>query len=160
MLSVLHSFLLIFSGLILIILLNYLYLYNKQDKKIIKRDLMNNIMGSIFLIFGILKLFDLKKFKEIYSKYDLISKNIPIYGYLYPFIEIAIGIAYFKKYKINKLNIITGFLMIISIISVSMSISLGQNLRCGCLGSFLHIPLSYITLFENISMLIMIYLSN
>ena len=45
--------------------------------------------------------------------------------------------------------------MIISIISVLISISRGQNLRCGCLGSFLHIPLSYVTITENIVMIIM-----
>ena len=45
--------------------------------------------------------------------------------------------------------------MIISIISVVISMINGQKLRCGCLGSFLHIPLSYVTLSENVVMALM-----
>ena len=44
-------------------------------------------------------------------------------------------------------------LMIISIISVSISLLKKQNLRCGCLGTFFHIPLSYVTISENVAML-------
>ena len=100
---------------------------------------------------------------QIFNKYDIISQKVPGYGYLYPFIEIALGIAYLKKYKLDKVNITTIFLMIVSIISVLISMSKGQKLRCGCLGSFLHIPLSYVTLSENVVMSIMsgpFYLQN
>jgi len=45
--------------------------------------------------------------------------------------------------------------MIISLISVSISLYQGQNLRCGCLGSFFHLPLSYVTISENVVMLLM-----
>ena len=114
--------------------------------------LMNNVMGCIFIIFGLLKIVNLPKFVEIFNKYDIISKKIPGYGYIYPFIEIMLGIAYLKKYKLDKVNLTTILLMIISIISVLISMSKGQKLRCGCLGSFLHIPLSYVTLSENIVM--------
>ena len=48
---------------------------------------------------------------------------------------------------------VTKILMIISIISVIISMYAGQNLRCGCLGSFFHIPLSYVTISENVAML-------
>jgi len=46
-------------------------------------------------------------------------------------------------------------LMLISIISVLISLVNGQKLRCGCLGSFFHIPLSYVTLSENIVMIML-----
>ena len=77
------------------------------------------------------------------------------YGYVYPFIELALGLAYLKRYKLDNVNITTIVLMIVSIISVLISMSKGQKLRCGCLGSFLHIPLSYVTLSENMVMLVM-----
>ena len=111
-------------------------------------------MGAIYLTFGILKLYDLKKFTKIFSKYDIISKRIKIYSYLYPFIEIMLGILLLKKNNYTK-NILdlSNIFMIISIISVSISLYNGQKLRCGCLGSFFHIPLSYVSLSENIIML-------
>ena len=45
--------------------------------------------------------------------------------------------------------------MITSLLSVGISMVKGQKLRCGCLGSFLHIPLSYVTISENVIMLLM-----
>ena len=113
-------------------------------------------MGTLLILFGVLKLANLSKFVEIFSKYDIISQKFKIYGYLFPFIEIIIGILLIKGYKLNYIYNLIKTLMIISIISVSISIIQGKKLRCGCLGSFFHIPLSYITIFENIYMLVMI----
>ena len=112
-------------------------------------------MGCIFIIFGVLKIANLPKFVEIFNKYDIISQKVPGYGYVYPFIELALGLAYLKRYKLDNVNMTTIVLMIVSIISVLISMSKGQKLRCGCLGSFLHIPLSYVTLSENMVMLVM-----
>ena len=151
MLSPAKSFIILSTGFIVVSLVNYLYLKqidNERDHKL----LMNNIMGSIFIIFGLLKIVNLPKFVQIFNKYDIISQKVPGYGYLYPFIEIALGIAYLRKYRLDAVNGSTIILMIISIISVIISMVKGQKLRCGCLGSFLHIPLSYVTLSENVVM--------
>ena len=151
MLSPAKSFIILSTGFIVVSLVNYLYLKqidNERDHKL----LMNNIMGSIFIIFGFLKIVNLPKFVQIFNKYDIISQKVPGYGYLYPFIEIALGIAYLRKYRLDAVNGSTIILMIISIISVIISMVKGQKLRCGCLGSFLHIPLSYVTLSENVVM--------
>ena len=113
-------------------------------------------MGTLLILFGVLKLINLPKFVEIFSKYDIISQRFKIYGYLFPFIEIIIGILLIKGYKLQYIYSLINTLMIISIISVSISIVQGKELRCGCLGSFFHIPLSYVTIFENIYMLVMI----
>ena len=151
MLSPGKSIIILSSGFIVISFFNYLYLKQK-DKEWDYKLLMNNVMGCIFILFGFLKIINLPKFVQIFNKYDIISQKIPSYGYLYPFIEIALGISYLNKYKLNNVNKITIILMIISIISVVISMCKGQKLRCGCLGSFLHIPLSYVTLSENIVM--------
>ena len=149
MLSPGKSFALLSTGFLFISLVNYLYLKktnNETDHKL----LMNNIMGCIFIVFGLLKIANLPKFVQIFNKYDIISQKVPGYGYLYPFIEIALGIAYLKKYKLDKVNITTIFLMIVSIISVLISLSKGQKLRCGGLGSFLHIPLPALPLVKTL----------
>ena len=116
---------------------------------------MQNYMAIIFISFGILKLYDLKGFVEIFSKYDLISKNIKVYGYFYPFFEIILGLFIFLNFHLNKSLIVSVILMTISLLSVIISIYNGKNLRCGCMGSFFNIPLSYTTLSENIFMLLM-----
>ena len=155
MLSSIYSFLLIFVIFTINFLVNYIYLF-LTDKDIVKMKFINNKMGTLLILFGVLKLANLSKFVEIFSKYDIISQKFKIYGYLFPFIEIIIGILLIKGYKLNYIYNLIKTLMIISIISVSISIIQGKKLRCGCLGSFFHIPLSYITIFENIYMLVMI----
>ena len=129
----------------------------KSDKKESKKNLIKNYIGLTLLIFGLLKLYNLDKFVTIFSKYDLISKNINLYGYLYPFIEIILGICLLNSVNILDNLRLTIILMIISILSVMVSILNGEKLRCGCLGSFFYIPLSYTTLAENTMMLLMSY---
>jgi hypothetical protein len=160
MLNNISSFILILILFITIFIINYIYLtYIKKDtalnENINKTELMNNTMGTILLVFGGLKLFDLQKFSNIFAKYNLISKQIPYYSYFYPFIEIILAIALFFRYSLNIVYGLIIILMIISLISVSISLYQGQNLRCGCLGSFFHLPLSYVTISENVVMLLM-----
>lgn len=130
------------------------FLYDLPLKNISRnKDFLRKYMGAIYLTFGVLKLYDLEKFSKIFNKYDIISKKIKIYPYLYPFIEIILGISLLKNNYTDKILDFTHIFMIISIISVSISLYKGEKLRCGCLGSFFHIPLSYVTLSENIIML-------
>ena len=150
MLRLTESLFLISCFFLLTYTFSYYYTYYYKNNSINK-----NFMGFIFIFFGLLKLYDLNKFVNIFSKYDIISKKFPFYAFLYPFIEIFIGLLMIKNLEFDKVNYMNIILMLVSIISVSFSILNGQNLRCGCLGSFFHIPLSYVTLSENFIMLFM-----
>jgi hypothetical protein len=161
MLNKFTSFIIILTIFTLIYIINYSYLtyYNNlsgsNSGSLDINELMNNMMGSILLVFGSLKLIDLRKFSVIFSKYNLISKKFPYYSYLYPFIEIILALALFYQYKIGIIYGLIITLMIISLVSVLISLYRGQVLRCGCLGSFFHLPLSYVTISENVVMLLM-----
>lgn len=118
---------------------------------------LNNSMGSILIIFGILKLYDLKKFSSIFLKYNIISQKVSIYPFIYPFIELILGVFLVIRYELRITYILIIILMIISLLSVLISIYQGKTLRCGCLGSLFHLPLSYVTISENLVMLVMIF---
>ena len=124
-----------------------------------RRLLMNRFMGSVFIIFGALKLVNLSKFVEIFTKYDLISQKFRVYAYLFPFIEIGIGCGLLAEDPQGRfasaLYIVILVLMSLNIIGVLLSQASGQKLRCGCLGAFFHIPLSYVSLSENALMIAM-----
>ena len=153
----LKSFLLITFIFLINFILNYYYLNlrNKNDEYSEKftNELMNNSMGTILITFSFLKLLNLNNFTNIFSKYNIISKNFILYAYCYPFLELIIGILLLYKIRFSYLILI--ILMTVSLISVSISLYKGKNLKCGCLGSYFHLPLSYITIFENIIMLTM-----
>lgn len=71
---------------------------------------MNMLMGSWFLIFGVTKFFDISGFFMSFRQYDIITKKIPLYGYLYPVIEFILGIAYIFDHSMTywlPINIVT-----------------------------------------------------
>ena len=129
------------------------FLTNNILKSQDSRVLIKNYMGIIYIVFGFLKLYDIDKFVNVFRKYDIIANKVEFWAWMYPFIEILLGISLLSNVFVNKTMKITIVLMIISIISVSISLLKKQNLRCGCLGTFFHIPLSYVTISENVAML-------
>ena len=160
MLSLLNSFVLLVFIFTSIFGLSYLltkYQYDNRLSQIsFRKRLTRNTMGLILMIFGILKLYDLRKFVEIFSKYDIISKHVDGWAYLYPFLEVSLGLILLTRPNVRNFDILSVvLLMIVSLLSVGLSIVSGKKLRCGCLGSFFHIPLSYTTLSENIMMIAM-----
>ena len=149
---------LLFIIFITIFIINY-YFTKKISKTNDKSNkyLYKNYMGFILIFFGLLKLYDIKQFALIFSKYDLISNKIDVYPYVYPFIEIILGILLINNIEISNIIRLIILIMVISVLSVVLTLIKGKNLRCGCMGSFFHIPLSYTTLSENIMMLIMCF---
>lgn len=53
-----------------------------------------HFMGLFFLSFAFFKLLDLKGFAASYLSYDLPTKAWPTWGYIYPFMELALGALY------------------------------------------------------------------
>jgi len=93
MLSIFYSFLIISSILLILYIIN---LYYAKVNKIKNKQLYKNYIGSILILFGILKLINLNKFVDIFRKYDIIGKHIPLYAFSYPFLEIILGILYLR----------------------------------------------------------------
>jgi hypothetical protein len=152
-----YSFVILACLFLVIYAMNYGYLYLRKrgataTTNIDMKELMTNVMGSIFIVFGSLKLLNLQGFSAIFSKYDIVSKHVPGYATLYPFIEIFLGIVILSKAYLREAYLATIALMVVSLIGVSWSLQKGLKLRCGCLGSFFHVPLSYVTISENLVM--------
>lgn len=120
---------------------------------------MNIFMVGFFITFSFFKLLDLKGFAESYSTYDILAKKIPAYGYVYPFIELTLGIAYLLNYKPEYTNIATIIVMGFSSIGVIQSVLDRKKIRCACLGSVFNLPMSTITIIEDLLMVLMAAIS-
>jgi hypothetical protein len=117
--------------------------------------LMRYFMASFFIIFGTFKIINLAGFSEAYAMYDLIAARFSWYGYVYPFIELALGIAYLIDFYPLYTNMLTLILMTISAIGVFYALKEGKHLMCACLGTLFKIPMTYVTLAEDLVMAIM-----
>jgi hypothetical protein len=112
-------------------------------------------MGGFFLVFSFFKLLNLQKFANSYASYDLLAMRWKTYGLLYPFCELGLGLAYLFNWQINLTILLTMALMVFSAVGVVLSVSRKQNIRCVCLGDLMNVPLSTITLVEDVGMVIM-----
>ncbi len=116
---------------------------------------MQHFMAGFFLVFSFFKLLNLKGFAESYKMYDVIAKVLPVWGYMYAFIELGLGLAYLVNFRPELVNISTFLVMSVSLIGVLQSLLSKKQIRCACLGAVFNLPMSTITIVEDSLMIIM-----
>ena len=114
--------------------------------------LMRNFMAFFFLIFGSFKVMNLQGFAKAYQEYDLLAKQSLAYAYAYPFIELGLGLAYLFNFMPVPTNIITFCVMAFSALGVFNELRKGKQIVCACLGVVFKIPMTYVTLTEDLLM--------
>lgn len=134
-----------------ILLLSYLFAQNWSCLG--AANFLRIFMGMFFLVFGVFKLLDLKGFAESYIGYDIIAKKSLTYAYLYPFIEIALALGYF--FKVPYTDWVTVILMTIGSIGVFKELIRGSKIKCARLGTYIKLPLTTVSLVEDVAMGIM-----
>jgi hypothetical protein len=113
---------------------------------------MRMMMGSFFLIFGGFKIFNLKAFAESYSTYDIVAIRSHVYAFLYPFLEIMLAILYLSNIGGIYRDIFTFVLMTVSSIGVIIKLRKKEEIPCACLGMVFKIPMTQVTLIEDLLM--------
>ena len=113
---------------------------------------MPNFMAGFFLVFSFFKLLDLAGFAKSYAMYDVLAKRLPIYGYIYPFIELALGASYLLAYRPMLINSITLVVMAFSSIGVILAVLNKQKIKCVCLGTGFNLPMTTVTIIEDVLM--------
>ena len=112
-------------------------------------DAMRVFMAGFFLTFSFFKMLNLKGFAESYAMYDIVGKQWHNWGYLYAFIELALGILYAINFHSLVTNIVTLLVMALSIIGVLQSVLNKRKIKCACLGDVFNLPMSTITIIED-----------
>jgi hypothetical protein len=110
---------------------------------------MGHFMGGFFLVFSFFKLLDLRGFADSYAGYDILAKAWRPYGFIYPFVELALGLAYVANWQPIPTNLVTLVVMGVSSIGVVQSLLNKRKIRCACLGAVFNLPMSTITLLED-----------
>lgn len=109
-------------------------------------------MAGFFIVFAGFKLLDLKGFAEGYSTYDLLASRWMGYGYIYPFIELAFGLLTLTGFHSAGLLWVELLVMLFSGLGVAIKLLKKEEFMCACLGTFLKVPLTKITLLEDFGM--------
>ncbi len=118
-------------------------------------ETMRYFMAGFFLVFSFFKMLDLPAFADAYAGYDLLAKRWRPWGLLYPFVELSLGLAYLTDWQPKMTNAITFVVMGFSSIGVIRAVINKQAIRCACLGSVFQLPMSTVTIVEDIAMVLM-----
>ena len=117
--------------------------------------MMRYFMAGFFLVFSFFKMLDLRGFADSYRMYDVIAKAVPAYGFIYPFIELWLGIAFLINFNPFVTNIIALVVMGLSAIGVIQSVLDKRKIKCVCLGAVFNLPMSTVTIVEDLLMVAM-----
>jgi copper chaperone CopZ len=118
-------------------------------------EFMRVFMAGFFIAFSFFKLLDLNGFADSYSMYDIVAKKIRSWGYVYPFVELALGLSFVINFQPLIMNLITLVVMLVSIIGVLQSVFNKRKIKCACLGSVFNLPMSTVTIIEDSIMIVM-----
>ena len=110
---------------------------------------MNHFMAGFFLVFSFFKLLDVSGFASSYRMYDIVAKAVPGYGFVYPFIELALGVAYLTGWNPLLTNSATLLVMGVSLVGVVQSVLSKRKIQCACLGAVFNLPMSTVTIIED-----------
>mgnify|MGYP001235264184 CR=1 FL=1 len=116
---------------------------------------MLDFMGLFYIIFSFFKIIDIKGFSTSFRMYDPLAKKITIYGFIYPFIEILLGLMFLIRIEVNIALLITIVILGITSAGVTQTLLDKRSINCACLGTTLKLPMTEATFIENAIMIIM-----
>lgn len=116
---------------------------------------MMGFMAGFYIVFGAFKLLDVPAFARSYSQYDIIAKHFKPWGYMYPFVEVALGFGFLFWIDMITLSWIALGLSLIGAIGALQVVSAKQTIQCACLGTVFNLPMSFVTIVENVGMAVM-----
>tara|TARA_R110000737_G_scaffold2923_8_gene8983 strand:+ start:307610 stop:308365 length:756 start_codon:yes stop_codon:yes gene_type:complete len=127
--------------------------YSNGDWSI--QPMMRHFMAGFFLVFSFFKFLDPPGFVSAYRGYDLIAKKVPVWGWIYPYVELGLGVAYLLALMPLATNVITLVLMLVGAAGVLNALLNKRAIRCACLGTALNLPMTKVTLVEDLTMAVM-----
>ena len=116
---------------------------------------MQHFMAGFFIVFSFFKLLNIKGFADSYAMYDVIAGKFKAWGYIYPFVELLLGVAYLISWNLIVTNITTVIVLGISSIGVIRSNLNKEKIKCACLGDVFNLPMSTVTVIEDLTMVAM-----
>ena len=107
-------------------------------------------------LLGIQKLQDVEGFSTMFLNYDLLARRWVRYGYLYPFGETLAGVLMIAGALVWLSAPIALFIGTVGAVSVFKAVYIDRReLKCACVGGGSNVPLGFVSLTENLMMVLM-----
>ena len=116
---------------------------------------MRHFMAGFFIVFSFFKLLNLQGFSDSYRMYDVVAAKWKPWAFIYPFVELLLGVLYLINVFPVETNIATIVILGIGSIGVIQSNLNKRKIKCACLGDVFNLPMSTVTIIENLTMILM-----
>jgi copper chaperone CopZ len=117
------------------------------------QTVLPDFMGLFFVVFSFFKFLDLKGFQESFRGYGPLAKSLPFYGWIFPFVELALGVLFLMRLELQLALWLTLGILSITTVGVIKVLTSKKQIQCACLGSVLNLPMTEATLIENAVMI-------
>lgn len=121
------------------------------------QEAMLDFMGLFYIVFSFFKFLDLKGFSKSFQRYDPLTKVFSLYGWIYPFLELILGLLLLMRMQVQIALMATIIILGITTIGVMRTLLDKRAIRCACLGTALQLPMTEATFIENAIMLLMAF---
>ncbi len=113
-------------------------------------------IGFSMVVLAMLKLQNVESFATMFLNYDLLAKRWVPYSYIYPFAEGVAGVLMVAG-ALTWLSVpIALFIGTIGAVSVFKAVYIDKReLKCACVGGSSNVPLGFVSLTENLMMIVM-----
>lgn len=116
-------------------------------------DWMRSFMGVFFVVFALFKFIGYEMFTVMFAGYDIVAKRFKPYAYFYPFVELGLGISYLLDLYSGTRDFLTLIVMAVGSVGVIQEIQYRRSgVYCACLGNVIKLPLSTVSLVEDVGM--------
>lgn len=113
-------------------------------------------IATAMCLLGVQKLQDVESFSTMFLNYDLLGRRWVPYGYFYPFGETLAGVLMLAGALIWLAAPIALFIGLIGAVSVFRAVYVQKReLKCACVGGNSNVPLGFVSLTENLIMIMM-----
>lgn len=104
---------------------------------------------------GYLKLRDVESFSLMFLNYDVLARRHVRYSYIYPYAETGVGLLMIPA-VLNWLSVpVALFIGTVGAYSVFKAVYIDKReLKCACVGSNSNVPLGFVSLTENLAMIV------
>ena len=117
--------------------------------------MMLDFMGLFYVVFSFFKFLDLKGFHASFQMYDPLAKRLSVYGWVYPFLELALGLCFLMRFQLNWALVLTLLILGVTTIGVVRVLLQKRQIQCACLGTAIKLPMTEATFIENAVMIAM-----
>lgn len=119
-------------------------------------ELMAALMASFMTSFAGFKLVGYRQFVSAFSGYDIIAKRFRVYALAFPWLQLCLGLSYFLVPISSLRNWLVIAIAGLAALGVWQTVIRGKTkLSCACLGRVIKLPLSKLSLAEDLAMLVM-----